>query len=167
MYEPDTDILAGWLTVEQAAAAYNLSVRTIRRRIHAGDVRAGHLIFKGQREWRIEPPSAPPSRPGSHPAPDAPPAPPSAPGTAMIALADVDRLLAPILSERDRLLQQVDTLQAARLADALALGQVQGQLAAVQAEFERARSTPPAVPNVTDGTPKKEDAPRRRRWWHR
>jgi hypothetical protein len=156
MYEPDSDLLAGWLTVEQAARAYGLSERTIRRRIHAGDVRAGHLTVKGQREWRIEPPSTP-TRPDVAPSPsDGPSVPPSAPGTALIAIADVDRLLAPILSERDRLLQQVDTLQTARLADALALGQVQGQLAAVQAELARAVSPPPV-----------DNAPRRRRWWHR
>ncbi len=161
MYEPDVDTLATWLTVEQAARAYALSERTIRRRIHAGDVRAGHLTVKGNREWRIEPPGGGPSVDMPPGAPDGPSAPPSAPGTALIAIADVDRLLAPILSERDRLLTQVDTLQAARLADALALGQVQGQLAAVQAELERARSTPPASPPVDD------DPPRRRRWWQR
>ena len=164
MYETDLTVLAGWLTVEQAATAYNLSARTVRRRLAGRELDAGHLPTAHGREWRIRPPAtyAPPS---TAPSPsDAPSAPHNAPGSAMIAIADVDRLLAPILSERDRLLQQVDTLQAARLTDALALGQVQGQLAALQAELARARS----VPDVTDVTPKKEDTPApRRRWWQR
>ena len=167
MYETDLTVLAGWLTVEQAAAAYNLSGRTIRRRLATRELDAGHLPTAHGRVWRFRPPAtyAPPN---PAPAPsDDPSAPHSAPGSAMIAIADVDRLLAPILSERDRLLEQVDTLQAARLADALALGRVQGQLAAVQAELARARSVPSPA-DVTDVTPKKEDAPApRRRWWHR
>jgi len=167
MYETDLTVLAGWLTVEQAAAAYNLSARTVRRRLAGRELDAGHLPTAHGREWRIRPPAtyAPPT--GTAAAPDAPSAPHSAPGSAMIAIADVDRLLAPILSERDRLLQQVDTLQAARLTDALALGQVQGQLAALQAELERARSVPSPA-ELQQLATKKENAPApRRRWWQR
>lgn len=156
---PDTtpdepsDRLADWLTVDQAAVAYGVTVRTMWRRLAAHKVDARQVITPTGKEWRIRPPVAGAGEQASSE---------TGPGRALIPVAALQQLMAPYLQERNELREEISRLQAARLEDAQELGRVRGRLEALEQELERLRSadapTPPAVPATA----------RPRRWpWQR
>jgi hypothetical protein len=150
MYETDPAILATWLDIDDAARAYGVSTRTIRRRLSRGELAAGHLTTNRGREWRVRPPG-----PGGAAAPE-PEHPAAAPGQALIPLGAVEQLLAPYIQQQDDLRAEIARLQAARLDDARTIGRLEERLA--QLETGRPPATPPAP-----------DAPQpSRRWpWQR
>lgn len=177
MYESDPALLATWLTVEQAAQAYGLSTRTIRRRLSSGELAAGQLKTRNGREWRIRPPPGAEAATGaSHGTPGAATGSESGDGGALVPLARVEALLAPIVEERDRLREEVNRLQEARVGDANAanaarlaqsradaetIGRLQGRMEALEAELERLRSA--EAPSAPAAAPTA-----RRRWpWQR
>ncbi len=131
------DSRANWLTVEQAAIAYRLSKRTVRRRLTTGEIEAVKVSTVNGEAWRIKPPQLAPEQPTAPPRPDV------AAGLDLIRIADVERLLAPVVAERDRLLverdelrQQVANLGETRLTDAreqsAEIGRLRGLLEAAQ-----------------------------------
>lgn len=145
---------ANWLTVEEAAAAYRLSVRTVRRRLATGELTAVKVATPNGQSWRVKPPSAPID--AGQPA--------SGQTGLSIPLDQLEKLFAPLAQERDRLQverdelrAQVEGLHAARLEDARQaaeeIGRLRGLLEAAQ---------PPQPATATD------PPPARRRWfWQR
>jgi hypothetical protein len=138
-------------------------VRTLRRRLAAGQVSARQIIGPHGPEWRFQPP------PGYQDPAAAPEA--GGGGRELIPRAAVEGLLAPYVQQLAALQAELARLQEARLADlarleaarrqeataqAQEIGRLEGRLAALQAELARYRETPP------------DTAPRRRRWpWQR
>lgn len=155
MTDTDAPGPAGWLPLKDAAAAYGISLRTMQRRVAAGEVECMRVKTLRGREWRIRPPG-----PGD--VPDVPPGAPQAPtpeatGGPLVPLDRVEALLAPIVDERDRLRSEVTALQEARVTQAETIGRLQGKLEATEAELARLRAT--AAPTAP---------PARRRWpWQR
>jgi hypothetical protein len=143
----DNDIghdIAGWLDVDAYALAAGISARTVRRRLAAGQLTARKVLTRNGEEWRILPPETPPPSAGA--ASSA-----AAPDTALIPLAQLEHLLAPLAAERDRLRVELTETRAAlaavqetRIADARERGRLQGLLEAAQAEIARLRDNPPA-----------------------
>lgn len=158
---------ADWLTVEQAMRAYRRSERTIRRQLGTGELEGVQVKGPRGKEWRIRPPPSDmddwPHPPGARPAAEAPP------GQALLRLNEVEQLLAPILTERDTLRDEVARLQEQRLADLRAseearraesnaaerrIGELEGRLTALEAELERRSAVIPqqstaAAPGAT------------------
>lgn len=157
--ERDPTILKTWIPLADAAVAYSLSERTIRRRITQGQIDYGYI----GKDLRIKPPGelgAPPAE-----------APERAPSQGMIHISQVEQLLAPyveaqdrIQAERDALRTQLDAVQEQRLTDAHRIGELEGELRAVQAELERSRELSPANPPIH---PPASAVPRRRWPWQR
>lgn len=154
MTSPDTGP-ANWLTVEEAARAYRLSERTVRRRLASGELEAVKVSTPNGQSWRIRPPSAPPDHAEQPTAPDRP-------QTAMIALDQLEHLLAPLAAERDRLQAERDALQTkldelhtARLEDARTASEEIGRLRGL---LEAAQGTP---------QPAGAGSARRRWFWQR
>lgn len=150
------DVPADWLTVEAAIRAYGKSERTIRRLLKARQLTSVQVQGPFGLEWRIAPPAGPAPETRADPA-----RPPSA---ALIPLDQVERLMAPLLDERETLRDELATERAARLEDARQIGQLEGRLAALEAELERLRDAPgpshPPAPVTAPDT--------RRRWpWQR
>jgi hypothetical protein len=146
------DRLADWLTVEQAAGAYGVTVRTMWRRLSQHKVDARQVVTPTGKEWRIRPPVTPAEgqAPGE-----------TEPGRALIPVAALQQLMAPYLQERDELRGEISRLQEARLEDAQELGRVRGRMEALEQELARLRS--PETP-----TPPAEGTTARRRWpWQR
>lgn len=151
MYETDPAVLATWLDIGQAAQAYGVSERTLRRRLTRGELDAGHVKTAKGREWRIRPPGAGETTVTGQGTPEPAPAATDDTGGPLVPLARVEALLAPIVDERDRLRVEVDRLQEARLeqgrADAETIGRLRGRLEALEAELARLRSdSTPAPP---------------------
>jgi Helix-turn-helix domain len=160
MYETDPAILATWLDIEDAARAYGVSTRTMRRRLSRGELAAGHLTTNRGREWRVRPPG-----PGDARAPE-PEHPAAAPGQALIPLAAIEQLLAPYVQQQDDLRAEIARLQAARLDDARTIGRLEERLA--QLEAGRAGGAPATVPPPDVPRPASGEARPRRRWpWQR
>lgn len=151
--EEPSDRLADWLTVDQAAVAYGVTVRTMWRRLAAHKVDARQVITPTGKEWRIRPPVAGASEQASSEA---------EPGRALIPVAALQQLMAPYLQERDELREEISRLQAARLEDVEELGRVRGRLEAAEAELARLRSDSMPNPSAAPATA------RPRRWpWQR
>jgi hypothetical protein len=62
----------------------------------------------------------------------------------VISMAEVEQILAPVLTERDRLIAEVKALQTARRRDARTMGRLESEVARLQAELAQLR--PPAPP---------------------
>lgn len=91
--DQDQDI-SGWLSQHEAARAYGVAVRTIRRRIQRGELAARQIIGEHGPEWRIPPPAGytrPYTLPGETP-------PDMSPDT-----ADTAAIIAHLLAENARL----------------------------------------------------------------
>jgi hypothetical protein len=146
------DRLADWLTVEQAAGAYGVTVRTMWRRLSQHKVDARQVITPTGKEWRIRPPVTPAEgQAGSD----------QEPGRALIPVAALQQLIEPILQERAELREEISRLQEARLDDAQELGRVRGRMEALEAELARLRSDSTPAPPAAAPTA-------RRRWpWQR
>lgn len=138
MSDPDLPVPADWLPIDTACRAYGISLRTMRRRLAAGQMEARRVRTSKGQEWRIKPPGRPPDT--ARQASDTPPAVSDPPPVALLALADVERLLAPVVQERDRLAAQVENLQQDRITDARQIGELTGRLAAQEAELARLRA---------------------------
>jgi hypothetical protein len=151
MAEAPTD----WLTLTEAIRAYGRSERTMRRLLTAGHIQGQQYKGPFGPEWRIQPPARPASAAATQPA--------AAPGSALLPIGEVERLLAPLLDERETLREELAAERAARLADVRTMGQLEGELKALQAELDRLRQQGPQP-----GPSPASDPPPRRRWpWSR
>lgn len=133
-----------WLTVQEAAAAYGVNARTIRRRIAGGQLAAQQVPGKFGDEWRVQPP---PGYTYQRTVEPPGPAPPLDRGSqALIPLDNLERLLAPLAQERDELRADLERARAentrlheARLQDVRELerevGRLHGLLEAAEAEL--------------------------------
>lgn len=152
----------------EAVTAYGMNERTIRRHLKEGTFTGIKVRTLQGREWRIRPPDPDVARtlPGASEK-GAGRASTQA-GQELIPVSDIERFLAPLAADRERLAAQVDELHAARLNDARQaaeeIGRLRGQLAATQGELERLRAVPPSPSPIVEP----ERARRRRRWpWER
>lgn len=175
-----------WLTVEQAAGAYQCSARTIRRQIDSGKLEAVKVTVTGQGrwEWRIRPPlgyTLPPPDPTEAPRPRVVPGQPEPPSLAIMRQVEEYRQIVAVTrqdleraqAERAALAERLEALHAqyladvrngeeARRADAEELGRLRGRLEALEAELARARQLSPNNPPAPV-----TDRPRRRWPWSR
>lgn len=153
MPEDDPAILDQWLTLPQAALAYHLSERTLRRRIALPPGDPDHLPSGKQGvQIRVKPPRGyVPPAPAPTEAQDAPP-------TAIELVSEqFGQMIAAMRQDQETLRDELAAERAARLADKEEMGRLRGRLEAAEAELERARQLSPTTP---------PEAPRRR-WWQR
>lgn len=173
-----------WLTLEEAVKAYELSERTLRRRLTARQLDGIKVHTPSGREWRVRPPGPDNDRTASGSSGQ------GDPGTNLdrIRVSDIEQLLAPLAKERDILraelererearLQETRQAAEARLTDREEIGRLRGLLEATQSEVQRLRAgevpaTPPpgtsGIDNNVNSSTSDEPARRRLRWpWQR
>ncbi len=129
-----------WLTIEQAIHAYQLSERTIRRRLKTREIAAEMIDTPYGKAWRIRPPQRAPSNATPSQQPDN-----SQVGlvpfeTIRDALAPLQQALDHLVNERDDLRRQLDEAQQARLVDREEIGRLRGRLEAAEQQQQTQQS---------------------------
>jgi chromosome segregation ATPase len=143
-----------WLSVNEAAMAYAMSTRTLRRRLASpdqGGLTARKVVTRNGEEWRIAPPTGY-TPPYTSPGADTPPEPTN---PQAIVLAAQQRIAA-VTEERDYLRTQLEQAHPTQRESNQEIGRLRGQLDTAQAEREQLRNQAPA-----------EEKPRRRWFWQR
>lgn len=140
---PDT---SDWLSVTEAARAYAVNPRTIRRRIARQELRAVQIVGEHGPEYRVEPPPPGYTRPVPE---DAGQDSPGQQDQTAALVPVVQQYMAAIVAERDELRDELRAVQEARLADRETIGRLTERLDQLQARLDAA---PPP------------DAPAARRW---
>lgn len=144
----------GWLGVDGAASAYGISARTMRRWIASSKVQAVKVATPSGHEWRVQPPIDSIAHDQGDQGDQAAPG-DAGPGLGLIRVSDAERLLAPIVQERDRLAAELERLHDARLADAELIGRLKQEIETMRAQ------QPPPTPQA------RPDRPRQRWPWQR